>query len=140
MLGWLGAGNGLGAGAVILFFVLFYWQIPHFLAISWKYRDQYARAGYPMYGVLDPAGRATGGQALLYGIGMLVASLLLVQQQLAGWVYGAGALGLGGVMVALAIRFRRDPNAHTATFLFFATIIYLPLLLILLFFDAHPGV
>jgi protoheme IX farnesyltransferase len=135
LLGWVAAGQGVGTGGVLLFLILFFWQIPHFLAIAWKYREQYGAAGFPMYSVLDPAGRATAWQSLLHAVALVGISLLAVSIGLAGWIYGIGAAALGVLLLAFGGRFLLRPTPATARALFFSTLVYLPLLLALMVFD-----
>ncbi len=129
LIGWVAAAGSLDARAWILFHIMFLWQVPHFLAIAWKYRAQYAAAGMPMYSVLDERGRATGLQMLLYSIALIAVSLLPLRLGMTGWVYAGGALALGLALAWFAAVFTLRPAERAAMRLFFATIIYLPLLL-----------
>ena len=95
MIGWAAARGRLDAGAFILFAILFLWQIPHFLAIAWLYRDDYARAGFPMLPVLDREGTFAGRQAVVHSLALLLVSLAPVVAGLAGPTYLAGAFLLG---------------------------------------------
>jgi protoheme IX farnesyltransferase len=135
VIGWTAAGRGLDAGAFVLFAILFLWQIPHFLAIAWLYREDYARGGLPMLPVLDPEGHATGRQSVAHSLALLVVSLTPTAAGMAGPTYFAGALILGVAFtaVALAAAVRRDRSA--ARRLFMASIAYLPLLCALLLLD-----
>lgn len=135
VIGWTAAGRGLEPGAFVLFAILFLWQIPHFLAIAWLYRDDYARGGLPMLPVLDPDGRVTGRQAVAHCLALLVVSLTPTAAGLAAQTYlvGAALLGLAFTAVAVAAAVRRDRTA--ARRLFAASIAYLPLLYALLLFD-----
>ena len=135
MIGWAAAQGGLAPGAWILFSILFLWQIPHFLAIAWRYREQYGAAGMPMYSVLDAEGRATGLQTVLYGTALLLVSVLPSRLGLTGWLYGGGAALLGLMMLGCAIAFTARPRRHSSMRLFFASILYLPLLLGLMVID-----
>jgi protoheme IX farnesyltransferase len=139
LMGWTGATNQVTAGGWALFAILFFWQLPHFYAIAWLYRDDYAKAGYAMLPVVDATGERTGRQAVSHTLGLLTMSLFPVVFGLAGVVYGAGALVLGAGFLVLAIRFSRRMTAPRARALFFASIIYLPLLLALLVFDKVKG-
>lgn len=135
LMGWTAARGDLGAGGLALFGILFLWQIPHFMAIAWLYREQYARAGFRMMPVVDPAGRATGWSALVAAALLLGVSLVPAWVGLAGPVYWVGALGLGAVFLGSAWRFNQERNRRQARLVFFASIVYLPLLLGLLMFD-----
>jgi protoheme IX farnesyltransferase len=114
---------------------MFIWQLPHFLAIAWIYREDYARAGLPMLAVVDRQGGLTGRQALLWAATLIPFSLLPAALQLTGSAYAVGALVLGLMQLAVAVRFalrRTDPNARA---LFYASITYLPLLWMLMVLD-----
>jgi protoheme IX farnesyltransferase len=135
VIGWTAAGRGLEPGAFVLFAILFLWQIPHFLAIAWLYREDYARGGLPMLPVLDPEGLVTGRQAVAHCLALLVVSLTPTAAGLAADTYLVGAivLGLGYTASAVAAAIQRDRKA--ARRLFVASIVYLPLLCGLLLFD-----
>jgi protoheme IX farnesyltransferase len=107
---------------------VFLWQIPHFMAIAWMYRDDYRKARFPMLPVLEPDGRRTGRQAVAYAALLVPASLAPTFGGMAGWAYFSIALVLGAGLLALAVRFasmRTDPAARA---LFFGSITYLPLI------------
>jgi protoheme IX farnesyltransferase len=108
---------------------VFFWQMPHFLAIAWLYRDDYARAGIPLLPVLEPDGRRTGQQALIYAAGLWPVSLLPAVIGLAGPAYLVIATALGLFFVWRAARFARERSMPTARALFVFSITYLPLLL-----------
>ena len=127
LLGWTAATGHTGLGGWILF--LWFWQMPHFLAIAWIYRDQYAAAGFKMLSTRDPDGWATGWQALIYAAALLAVSLLPGMVGMASPYYFFAALALGAAMMFLAADFLRMRSKGAARRLFFASIIYLPLLL-----------
>jgi heme o synthase len=135
VIGWAAARHAIDPGAFILFAILFLWQIPHFLAIAWIYREDYARGGLPMLPVLDPEGRITGRQAVAHTLALLVVSLTPPVAGLAGRVYLAGALvlGLGFTAVAVAAAVKRD--LVWARRMFLSSLAYLTLLCALLFVD-----
>jgi heme o synthase len=135
LIGWAAATNSLSPPGWALFAIVFLWQMPHFLAIAWMYRDDYALAGMPLLPVIDPDGRSTGRQAVLYAAAMIPASLLPVAVGLAGPRYMAVALVLGAIVAWLAFEFAATRSHGTARRLFFATIIYLPLLWLVLVLD-----
>ena len=135
LMGWAAARNELTLGGWALFGILFFWQLPHFLAIAWIYRDQYARAGFVMLPVADPAGERTGRQAVSHTLGLLPVSLFPFVLHLAGPAYLLGAFGLGLAYVWFAIQFSRDLTVSRARQLFFVSILYLPLLLGLMVCD-----
>ena len=135
LMGWTGARGELTGEAWGLFAILFFWQIPHFFAIAWLYREEYERAGFVMLPSLDPEGFRTGRQAVSHTIGLLTVSLTPFLFRLAGPIYLLGALLLGMLFVAAAWRFSRRLTRQSARQLFFASILYLPLLLGLMVFD-----
>jgi protoheme IX farnesyltransferase len=135
LMGWTAARGELGGGGWVLFAILACWQLPHFLAIAWIYRDEYARAGFKMLPVVDPDGRRTGLHAVTYALALLPISLCLFLFHLTGQVYLIGALVLGVAYVWFAIQLARELTVGRARQLFYASIIYLPLLLALLVFD-----
>ncbi len=132
MIGWAAVRNDLPVEAWILFGIVFLWQMPHFLAIAWMYREDYKRAGFPLLPVVDPDGRSTGRQAVMYAAALLPLSLAPTAVGLTGNVYGAGAALLGVAFLALSIRFAWLRNTPSARRLFFGSILYLPLLWILM--------
>ena len=129
LMGWTAARGEISGGGWSLFAILFFWQLPHFLAIAWIYREDYARAGFVMLPVLDPSGARTGKQALSHTLGLLPVSLCPFLFGLAGPVYLAGALALGAGLLWSAWAFSRRISVAGARRLFYASIIYLPLLL-----------
>ena len=128
LIGWAAATGTLSLGGWVLFGIVFLWQMPHFLAIAWMHRDDYANAGMPLLPVIEPDGRSTGRQAVLYAATTIPVSLLPTLIGLAGPRYLAAALVLGAVVLWLAFEFAATRTHATARRLFFATIIYLPLL------------
>jgi protoheme IX farnesyltransferase len=135
VIGWAAARGQLEPGAFVLFAIVFLWQIPHFLAIAWIYREDYARGGLPMLPVLDPDGRLTGRQAVANTLALLLVSLVPTAAGIAGRAYLAGAvlLGLGFTAVAVRAAVLRTPRA--ARWLFVASILYLIALCALLLAD-----
>jgi protoheme IX farnesyltransferase len=133
MIGWAGATGGLSLEAWVLFGIVFFWQMPHFLAIAVLFRQDYARAGFRVLPVLDPDGASTGRHASLYSLALIPVSLLPAVTGLAGPVYFAGALLLGGGMLALSLRLAALPSdIARARSLFRFSLIYLPLAWLLL--------
>lgn len=126
VIGWAAARHSLDAGAFVLFAILFLWQIPHFLAIAWLFRDDYARGGLPMLPVLDPEGRMTGRQAVANSIALTVVSLTPTVAGLTGTLYLFGALALGLAFTGVAARAAYARTRPAARALFFASILYLP--------------
>ncbi|MGH9862716.1 MAG: heme o synthase [Candidatus Acidiferrales bacterium] len=128
LIGWAAARNALTEDSWILYAILFFWQFPHFLSIAWIYRDDYARAGLLMLPVVDPSGRATGRQMVLFAALLLPVSLLPALLGLAGQLYFYGALLLGAAFLICAAQMARAPSTHHARRLLQASIVYLPLL------------
>ena len=137
VIGWAAGRGDLSQGAWVLFGILFLWQLPHFLAIAWIYREDYARAGLPMLPVIEPDGRSTGRQAVVYSAALLPLAMGPTLLGMTGAVYFAGAFLLTGGLLALSIRFATARSIATARRLFFGSIIYLPLLWILMIADRH---
>jgi heme o synthase len=129
VIGWAAATGDITLPAVVLFGIVFFWQMPHFLAIAWMYKDDYAAAGIPLLPVLEPDGRRTGQQALLYTAALWPVSVLPGVVGLAGAPYTAVATSLGIVFIWLSADFARGPTPNSARQLFLFSITYLPLLL-----------
>lgn len=142
MIGWVASTGRIDFGALVLAAVLFVWQIPHFLSLAWMYREDYARGGYAMLSVVDPSGRSTVRMSLLYSIALIPIGIVAVAAGMAGVFFGIGALLLGLMMTHLAIKFMRSKGQKEARGLFFASLLYLPLLLGLMVADrgAIPAV
>jgi protoheme IX farnesyltransferase len=128
LIGWAAVRGSIDPVALALFAIGFLWQMPHFLAIAWLYRSDYERAGFPLLPVVEPDGRSTGRQAVVYAAALLPVSLAPTAFGLAGSVYFVSAFVLGGVFLALSIRFAATRSAPSARWLFFASIVYLPIL------------
>ncbi len=135
LMGWTAARNEVTGEAWSLFCILFFWQIPHFLAIAWLYREEYAKAGFVMLPNVDPDGARTGRQAVSHTLGLLMVSLAPFAFRLTGPTYLVGAIVLGVLFLLAAILFARDLGRPQARRLFFASILYLPLLLGIMVFD-----
>jgi protoheme IX farnesyltransferase len=130
--GWTAGGGTLGPGAWALFWILFLWQLPHFLALSWIYRDDYRRAGLRMLSVADGDGTETFRQASLYALALFPVSLAPTVLGLSGTAYFVGALLLSGWLVAVSLRAARVRSPKSAGRLFAAANLYLPALLLLM--------
>jgi protoheme IX farnesyltransferase len=128
MIGWAAATGEITLPAWVLFGIVFFWQMPHFLAIAWLYRDDYARAGIPLLPVLEPDGRRTGQQALIYAAALWPVSLLPALVGLAGGTYVAVATILGLGFIWLSAAFARQRSMTSARRLFLFSITYLPIL------------
>jgi protoheme IX farnesyltransferase len=128
LIGWAAAYGGTSAGGWALFAIVFLWQIPHFMAIAWMHRDDYRAAGFPMLPVLEPDGRRTGQQAVLYAAALIPVSMVPALVGVTGLGYFWTALVLGIALLALAGRFAIVRSEFSARALFFGSITYLPLL------------
>jgi protoheme IX farnesyltransferase len=128
LIGWAAAEGRVSEGGWTLFAIVFLWQIPHFMAIAWLYRDDFRSAGFPMLPVVEPDGRRTGRQALLYAAALLPASLVPTLVRLSGWTYFWAAVVLGVGLLVLAARFALLRDDRRARALFLGSIVYLPLL------------
>lgn len=132
MIGWAAATGSLSIEAWILFGIVFLWQMPHFLAIAWLYREDYARAGFPLLPVVEPDGLSTARQATAYAAALLPVSLTPTLVGLTSGLYFASALALGCALFVLTWRFARVRTGRNARWLFFGSIVYLPLLWIVM--------
>ena len=128
VIGWAAATGEISLPAIVLFGIVFLWQMPHFLAIAWLYRDDYGHAGIPLLPVLESSGRRTGQQALLYAAALWPVSLLPAVVRIAGVPYSIVATVLGFGLIALSAQFARERTTKRARTLFFYSILYLPLL------------
>ena len=135
VIGWAAATNTLSIEGWVLFGIVFMWQMPHFLAIAWIYRDDYARAGMPLLPVIEPDGRSTGRQAVLYTAALIPLSMMPTGVGLATVWYLVGAIALGAILLVLSLEFSVKRDMATARRLFFGSILYLPILWALLVFD-----
>jgi protoheme IX farnesyltransferase len=135
MMGWAAVRNDLDLAAWVLFGILFFWQLPHFLAIAWLCREDYARGGFPMLPVLDPEGTRTGRQAILYGAALIPISLLPSLLGLMGTVYFVGALAFGLVYLGFAFGFAASRSNPGARRLMLASLLYFPALLLVMLLD-----
>ena len=132
VIGWAAARGSLDGGALVLFAIVFFWQIPHFLAIAWLYRDDYARGGFPMLPVLDREGVFTARQTVIHSLALLLVSLSAAAAGLGGPGYLAGAFLLGVALTLFALRLCSARDVAAARGLFLASVLYLPALCSLL--------
>jgi protoheme IX farnesyltransferase len=135
LIGWTAARGTVDAGGLSLFAIVFLWQIPHFMAIAWMYRDDYSKAGFPMLPVIEPDGRRAGRQAMIYALALLPVSLMPTWAGVSGWIAFAIAAVLGIGLIVLSARFAAARTDQSARTLFYATITYLPLLWTALIID-----
>ena len=133
--GWTAAGGSIGPAVAALFWILFLWQLPHFLALAWLYRDDYRAGGLRMLSVDDDSGSDTGRMAMLYAVALLPISLMPTLLRLTGGMYFFGALVLGVLYVAAGSTLLLRATPARAWRLFFVSILYLPALLTLMVLD-----
>ena len=133
--GWTAAGGTIGPAVAALFWILFLWQLPHFLALAWLYREDYRAGGLRMLSVNDESGSGTGRMAMLYAIALLPISLMPTLLGVTGTLYFFGALALGVVSVAAGTWLIAGATPARAWRLFFISIVYLPALLTLMVLD-----
>ncbi len=127
LIGWVAAGAGFSSMGWILFAILFAWQLPHFMAISWMCRSDYERGGFAMLSVSDPGGRRVAFKALAWTLVLIALSLAPLREAQMGWLLLVVTLILGYAHLAPAIRFLRNPaEPRHARKLFIATLLYLP--------------
>jgi protoheme IX farnesyltransferase len=135
LMGWTAARGEMSGEGWTLFAILAFWQLPHFLAIAWIYRDEYARAGFKMLPGIDPDGHRTGRQAISHTLGLLPVSLCPFLFGLTGPIYLAAAVILGLAFLWFAVQFSRHLTVPRARQLFYCSILYLPLLLTMMVLD-----
>ena len=135
VMGWSAVTGQVGLAAWVLFGILFFWQMPHFLAIAWLCREDYANAGFPMLTVLDPEGTRTARQMILYGAALIPISLMPSLLGLMGGIYFGGALALGLVYLGASVYFARTRSTSGARWLMLASLLYLPGVLLAMLVD-----
>lgn len=142
MIGWAAATGSLGLGAWLLGAILFAWQIPHFLALAWLYREDYERGGFRMLPILDPSGSITSQACVVYSAMLVPLAVMLTVQGLAGWTFAVVGAGLGVLMTLASLALAMSRTNTNARRLFFSSLIYLPLLMAVLVLDrgsVDPG-
>ncbi len=132
LIGWTAARDSLSLEGWVLFAILFLWQFPHFLAIAWMYREDYSRAGILMLPVVEPDGRVTAQQIVVYTLMLLPVSLLPTVLGMSGRIYLFGAIVLGLLFLYSSIRAAFSMSRQQARRLLLASVLYLPLLFILM--------
>ncbi len=145
LIGWTAATGTISVGGWVLFLILFFWQMPHFLSLAWMYRKDYARAGYRMLSVIDSDGSRTGLHIMIHTSLLVLVSLLLPIAGLAGEMYTIGAVGFGLSFFVLSALFRYSSGKGASLeasrtnqysrYLFFASLLYLPALMFLMTID-----
>jgi protoheme IX farnesyltransferase len=135
VIGYAAAAGRIDTLAAVLFAILFLWQMPHFLAIAWLYRDDYAAGGFRMLTLHDPTGHATGIKSAVYALLLLPATALPALAGRAGWTATAVCLLAGGTYAWTALAMARHPSPRSAKTLFLASLAYLPVVLLALVLD-----
>ncbi len=138
VIGWVAARDTVGAGALVLFTLLFLWQLPHFFAIAWIYREDYARGRFPMWPVVDPSGTWTFRQITVTSVLLAAASIVPTLIGMTGRLYLAGAAILGAGFVVLAVALARSRADRAAQRLFLYSVLYLPAIVALMLADRGP--
>lgn len=136
VMGWTAATGSIAPAGLVLGALLFVWQIPHFLALAWMYREDYRRGGYRMVSVTDATGRRTALFAILYSLALLPIGVVTWRAGATGWVFAIVGVGLGYWLFIRALIFGRDRTDAAARKLFLCSVMYLPLLLGAMVFDA----
>ena len=134
--GWTAATDSIDAGAIVLFLILFAWQHPHFYAIAWIFRDDYRRGGFKMLPVVEPDGDSTCWQVMGYSVLLLIFSVLPTFMGLTGPFYLAGVVVMGLLFLASGVALHLSRSIASARLLLRASVLYLPLLLLLSVADA----
>lgn len=132
VIGWVGAGGALGWEAGFLFGVLFFWQLPHFIAINWLHREEYESVGYKMWSNGDLTGKKSGILAALFSLTLAVLSLMPAYFGFTNLLWTIIGPLLALMMVALSLKFAKDGERSSARRLFFFTLLYLPVALLVL--------
>jgi protoheme IX farnesyltransferase len=135
LIGWTAMTGNISIQDLSLFFILFFWQTPHFLAIAWIHREDYERAGYKVITVVDPTGISAARQVIIYCIALVPASLMPAIVGLAGMIYFTGALLFSLVYLSVGLVLFRDRTNAKARLLFITSVVYLPALFILMIMD-----
>lgn len=135
LMGWTAVQDSLGLGGLVLAAILFFWQMPHFLALAWMYKTDYAQGGFKMLSVTDPTGDALFRHAVLQSLILLLVSLFPYFFGLAGTWYLMSATLAGGYLLLAAVSLTRRRSREAARTLFFVSLAYLPVVLVVLAFD-----
>ncbi len=138
LIGWSAASGELPLGAWVLFGIYFLWQLPHVLALAWLLRDDYEKVGFFLMPPHDPDGRRVGKHMVYHSLSLLFLSVVPTLIGMTGWIYGVGALLLSGAMLASCVVAAGDMTTDNARRVFLGSLIYQPLLLLLLLVDIRP--
>jgi protoheme IX farnesyltransferase len=135
LIGYAAAGHGIDAGALALFLILFVWQFPHFDAIAWMYRDDYARGGIRMLPVIDPEGESTARRVVVCSLLLIPISLMPLFLGMTGALYATAAIAGGLGVLYFGARLGREKTLSRARALLLATVFYLPAVLSVMVLD-----
>jgi protoheme IX farnesyltransferase len=135
LMGWTAAQGSLGLGGVTLFAILFFWQLPHFLALAWMYRHDYQQGGFKMLSLTDPTGEALFRHVIIETLILILVSLFPFLFGLSGTWYLICAALAGGYFLLAALTLSRRRTREAARSLFFVSLIYLPVLLLVMAWD-----
>lgn len=135
VMGWTAAQGTLNAEAFSLFAILYLWQLPHFFAVSWVYREDYKNGGFRMLSLEDPTGQKTSHQMVINTLFLILASVSLFFQEQTGSLYLWSALGLGVLFLGVTVIFYKQRTVANAKKVFFASIIYFPILWVVMVLD-----
>lgn len=138
LAGWTASGEPISAGAWALFTIMFAWQMPHFYALAWIYREDYGRAGFRMLTVVDGTGARAARHSLMFTAALIPISVLPTLLGISGDIYMVGAIVLGLAFLLLTTGMVRQPNERIARRIFTGSIVYLPILLLLMVIDKVP--
>jgi len=137
LIGYAAASGGLDAGAVALFLILYVWQFPHFYAIAWMYREDYARGGIRMLPVIEPDGESTARRIVACSLLLIPISLVPRLLGMTGSIYAASAIAAGMVLLYFGVRLGRERTSVDARHVLLASVLYLPVLLGVMVLDRH---
>jgi protoheme IX farnesyltransferase len=135
LIGYAAASGGLDAGALALFLILFIWQFPHFYAIAWMYREDYARGGIRMLPVIEPDGESTAGRIVVCSILLIPISVVPRLLGMTGTIYSATAIAAGLGLLYFGVRLGHERTFARARHVLLASVLYLPLLLAVMVID-----
>lgn len=139
LIGWTAAGGGAGDfGGWVLFGIFFLWQLPHVLSLAWLLRDDYRTVGFFLMPPSDPDGQKIGRHMVFHSVSLVVLGFAPTLLGLTGWIYGWGALVINVAMFAVCLSAALDMSMPKVKRVFFASLLYQPLILALLLIDTHP--
>jgi protoheme IX farnesyltransferase len=139
LIGWVGASGGLETRAWVLAALLFIWQLPHFMALAWLYREDYARARFAMLPIIDRSGDLTCAVVVLSSLVLLPLGVAMTMAGLTGFAYAAGSVLLGAWLLRLGVRLHRTRTSGDARRVFLASIVYLAAMMVLMVVDRGPS-